>query len=143
MNYSLFFIIYYFADNLHWRSALDTWHGAVNSPIIFQNWFSRRKFKWGCYTMYTEFYSFGHTTTTSPTLFKNYFTFSSRNLLKWRGGGGGRGLGEENHNQHGWDPCRISECFASQENTKAVATLKYFITSVKFCLSYFYLKSLW
>ena len=64
-------------------------------------------------------------------------------FVKMRGrGGGSRGVGEENHNQHGWDPCRISECFASQENTKAVATLKYFITSVKFCLSYFYLKSL-
>ena len=62
-NSELQLILYdYFANNLHWRSALDTWHGAVNFPIKFKNWFSGKKFKWWYYTMYMEIYSFGHTT---------------------------------------------------------------------------------
>ena len=30
------------------------------------------------------------------------------------------------------DPRKISKCFATQQNTKAVATIKYFIANVKF-----------
>lgn len=31
-------------------------------------------------------------------------------------------------------PRKLSECFASQYNTKAVATLKYFVTHLKFLM---------
>ena len=31
-------------------------------------------------------------------------------------------------------PRKLSECFASQHNTKAVATLKYFVTHLKFLM---------
>ena len=54
VSFSLFFY-HNLADNLHWRSTLNTWHGAVSSPKIFKNWFSGRKFKWRCDIMYMEF----------------------------------------------------------------------------------------
>ena len=38
---------------------------------------------------------------------------------------------------------RICELFASQQNAKVVATVKHFITGVKFCLLYFYYNALW
>ena len=74
MSYGLFFY-YNLAINLHSRSASDTWRGAVNFPLIFKNWFSRRKFKWCCDIMYMEFYSFGHTTS-SEYICRDWFALS-------------------------------------------------------------------
>ena len=49
-----------------------------------------------------------------------------------------------NKQQQIWlDPCKISQCFPWELNTKTVAALNYFVTQVKSCLSYFYSKALW